>query len=378
MLARAVTAGALLALALTAAAARASGPELEAQVRAEVAERLAQLHYRPNLVDADALAAQARHRAEEAGSTAGLDEWLAGELLHAFLAFAPDSARPDPATRYGLPFDPVFPRFLAQGAGGRYSHTGREHYAFDFVMPVGTPVRAAREGVVGRVVDGFTEGGADPKLARFSNAVIVLHGDGTFASYAHLSPGIPVREGERVSRGQVLASSGQTGWAGIPHLHFSVERKDHGGGGAGTIPILFGPPKSRGFVPEQGQWVGAPPRPTLDLVVYVDGEAVLPGSTRTARTGQRSRIRVEARSPGGALRDVTTHPDLQLVSMTPWNVDVAGPGELVFRAMEEFPPDWGTGVDQDLAAVGVFCLNNAQREVGLGKIEYRLTDKKGE
>lgn len=363
-----VLAGALLALApLAAAAEPVPGAAVEARVRTAVVKYLERSHLSPNLVDADALAADARRRSEETGSTVWLEDWLSRELSRAEWAFAPTDARPDPAARYGLPFEPVFPRYL----NDTDTHTGRHQHAFDFVMPVGTPVWAAREGVVARVVDGFTKGGDDPALGKFANVVYVLHGDGTFASYVHLSPGIPVKEGERVSRGQVIASSGQTGFSAAPHLHFAVTR--NGPDGPQSIPIRFGRPQTEGFVPKIGTYVGFLPTPTIELALYTDGGPVRPGTFVSVRSGERARIRVEAKPPGGPARDVTQHPRLQLVSMTPWNLEVVGPGEVVFRPMKEFPLEWG--LDLDLAAVGVFFLNGEQREVGLGKVEFRLTDR---
>jgi murein DD-endopeptidase MepM/ murein hydrolase activator NlpD len=341
--------------------------EVEARVRAVVAKHLAGLHLRPDLVDADALAAAARRRSEETGSTVGLDDWLARELTRAVWAFAPTDARSDPAARYGLPFDPVFPRYLENTD----THSGRHQHAFDFVMPVGTSIRAAREGVVARVVDGFTKGGRDPSLAPFANLVLVLHSDGTFTSYVHLSKGIPVKEGQRVSRGQVLGSSGNTGYSGAPHLHFAVER--NGPDGPQSIPFRFGRPGGEGFRPEIGTWVGFPPTPTIELALYADDVLVRPGAVVAARSGESASIRVETRRPGAPARDVTRHPRLQLVSMTPWNLAVVGPGAVVFRPTEEFPPEWGP--DFEVAAVGVFLLNSEELEVGLGKVEFQLTDR---
>jgi murein DD-endopeptidase MepM/ murein hydrolase activator NlpD len=358
---------AVLALAAPAAAEPAAGAKVEAAVRAVVTKHLEKHHLRPDLVDPDALAAEARRRSEQRGSTAWIDVWLTNELHRAEWAFAPTDARPDPAARYALPFDPVFPRNLGQGEGGTDSHTGDTYHAFDFVMPVGTEVRAAREGVVARVVDGFTEGGADRALAPFANTVVVLHDDGTFALYTHLSPGIPVKEGQRVTRGQALARSGQTGWSTAPHLHFAVHRREHDG--LRTIPIRFGRPGGPGFVPKEGEWVGFLPTPTIDLAVYADGALVPPGTLLPRRSGESALIRVEARPAHGPARDITGHPRLHLVSMTPWNLEVVGPSEVTIRPMKEFP-DWG--LDFDVAAVGVFFLN--EREIGLGKVEFHLID----
>lgn len=56
--------------------------------------------------------------------------------------------------------------------------------------------------------------------AILGNHVIVDHGDGTFAAYAHLKRGsAAVREGESVAAGQVLGQVGNTGNSSMPHLH---------------------------------------------------------------------------------------------------------------------------------------------------------------
>ena len=212
-------------------------------------------------------------------------------------AFAPKDARPHPSTRYGLPFDPVFPRYLTYTD----THTGRNRHALDFVLPTGTPVWAAREGVVARVVDGFTEGGLDPALMNSANLVAVLHADGTFALYVHLSPGIPVKEGERVARGQVIGASGHTGFSSGPHLHFVVCR--NGVDGVTSIPFRFGAPGTAGFLPKIGSYVGFPPRPTIELAFYdASGKPIRPGVALPVRAGEEARIRVEARRDGGSVR----------------------------------------------------------------------------
>ena len=364
----------LLALALPAGSDPSGSADVEAWTRRELEAWREQFHLSPRVGDADALVAAAKRRVESSGSSFGLEAWLKRELQRAYYAFAPPEAVHDATARYALPFDPVIPRILGQGPGGEYSHTGRDHHSYDFVMPVGTPVRAVREGVVARVVDGFTKGGKDLALKPYANRVLVLHADGTFAAYAHLSPGIPVKEGEPVTRGQVIARSGQTGFSGAPHLHFAVERAETDGINvvARTLPIRFGRPGGPGFVPKQEDWVGFPPKPTLELAIFADGVATRAGELIAARSGQRVRIRVEALPSGAPARDVTEHPRLQLVAMTPWNLEIVGPGEAVFRPMQDFTKEWGLNLD--VAVVGVLYLNRAERQIGLGKVEFHLTD----
>jgi murein DD-endopeptidase MepM/ murein hydrolase activator NlpD len=126
---------------------------------------------------------------------------------------------------YRLPYgdDVSFP--IIQAYGAKLSHRGAERFTLDFGMPVGTPVHAAREGVVVLVEDSHAVGCAREDCARLANFVVVLHSDGTTGEYFHLEPAsAEVRPGQRVARGQRLARSGNTGFSTAPHLHFGVYR----------------------------------------------------------------------------------------------------------------------------------------------------------
>ena len=143
---------------------------------------------------------------------------------------------PDPDFVYAVPFGGATRRPLIQGYGGEGTHIASMRFSLDFGMPRGTPVLAAREGVVLYLQDGFTEGRADPRLLERANLVVVAHRDGTMASYGHLSPGLAVAVGDTVHEGQLLGLSGRTGFAGEPHLHFHVGLRMLGEPGR-TIPI---------------------------------------------------------------------------------------------------------------------------------------------
>lgn len=132
---------------------------------------------------------------------------------------------------------------VSQGWGGAFSHRDDENrHAVDFATPEGTPVLAAREGVVMQVEDRFAGGGlgSTDDTGR-ANFVRILHDDGTMALYAHLAPaGARVRAGERVRRGQRIATSGNTGYSGGPHLHFAIQANR--GLRLASIPFrMFGP-----------------------------------------------------------------------------------------------------------------------------------------
>lgn len=137
---------------------------------------------------------------------------------------------------------PGQPAHVTQGWGGGTSHRDpASRHAVDLAAPAGTPVLAARDGVVMQVESRFAHGAADPRLEDRANFVRILHGDGTMALYAHLdADGVFVRSGQRVRRGERLGLSGSTGYSAAPHLHFVVQANR--GMRLESIPFrMFGP-----------------------------------------------------------------------------------------------------------------------------------------
>jgi hypothetical protein len=93
----------------------------------------------------------------------------------------------------------------------------------------GADVHAVADGPVVAVVDGLPEQipGASPTGLRLDqyggNHIVQDLGNGNYAFYAHLKTGsITVRPGDRLTRGQVVASVGNSGNTDAPHLHFHV------------------------------------------------------------------------------------------------------------------------------------------------------------
>lgn len=113
---------------------------------------------------------------------------------------------------YGWRFHPVFKRW-------------RLHRGLDLRAAMSTPLVAAQDGVV--QVASSSSGG---------NEIRIVGADGTITRYLHLTRAM-VEPGTRVTAGQQVAMSGNTGHASAsPHLHFEVYRK--GGGDTNPEPLL--------------------------------------------------------------------------------------------------------------------------------------------
>lgn len=95
--------------------------------------------------------------------------------------------------------------------GGRAWHAG-----MDLADKVGSPVIAAGDGVV--VFTGWRLG--------YGNLVEIKHEKGFTTRYGHLYKSV-VKEGQRVTAGDLVALLGSTGRSTGPHLHFEVRRDDN-------------------------------------------------------------------------------------------------------------------------------------------------------
>mgnify|MGYP000491117526 CR=1 FL=1 len=116
----------------------------------------------------------------------------------------------------GVRLEGFFIRPVAPGTG-RLSQNIHGNNGVDIAAPVGTPIRAAADGVV--VVSKFKEG--NPWFGGFGNFVVIEHSNGVKTLSAHMSA-VNVSVGQSVSQGDIIGKIGSTGRSTGPHIHFEV------------------------------------------------------------------------------------------------------------------------------------------------------------
>ena len=84
----------------------------------------------------------------------------------------------------------------------------------NIAAPEGAPVRAAADGVVAY---------AGNELKGYGNLVLIRHPGGWVTAYAH-NKALKVKRGDRVRRGQVIATVGKTGSVKRAQLHFELRK----------------------------------------------------------------------------------------------------------------------------------------------------------
>mgnify|MGYP001254070734 CR=1 FL=1 len=123
------------------------------------------------------------------------------------------AAKPEPAKEE--------PKVEANSSGFRWPARGRVINGFgngnegiNIAVPEGTPIKAAEGGVVAY---------AGSELKGYGNLVLIRHDNGWVSAYAN-NADLKVKRGDKVSRGQTIANSGQTGNVTSPQLHFELRK----------------------------------------------------------------------------------------------------------------------------------------------------------
>ena len=102
------------------------------------------------------------------------------------------------SSRFGIRKDP-------------FTGNGRFHHGLDFAAPTGTEVRVTGDGVVTHV----------QQQRGLGKVIKIDHGNSVVTVYAHLNRQ-DVKKGDKVTRGQVIGASGNTGRSTAPHLHYEI------------------------------------------------------------------------------------------------------------------------------------------------------------
>ncbi|MPR35806.1 M23 family metallopeptidase [Salmonirosea aquatica] len=163
--------------------------------------------------------------------------------------------------------------FIKMDAGGKYAH-GNEDFVKNW-LGYATEVLAVADGEVTAIRDDFPESPALSEHPEYSadqatgNYISLSIGTNRFAFYEHLKPNsIKVKPGQKVKKGEVIASLGFTGQTTGPHLHFHVADFDSPLGAEG-VPYVFEEFEVLGSYDDFGKfgkapWTPVPPtQPTL-------------------------------------------------------------------------------------------------------------------
>ncbi len=106
-----------------------------------------------------------------------------------------------------------------------FTSASESHSGIDLAAPSGTPIHATADGIV--VFAGRFPQQQSIGWWRYGNLVVVRNGNSFITLYGHCDQVI-VRQGQRVERGDLIATVGNTGWSTNPHLHYEVRRRNEG------------------------------------------------------------------------------------------------------------------------------------------------------
>jgi len=100
-------------------------------------------------------------------------------------------------------------------------YTSGSHNGVDFRASVGTPVKAMADGVVSGIGNTDTQCNG----VSFGRFILIKYNNGLASTYGHLSL-IKVKAGQKITQGQIVGYSGNSGYSTGPHLHVSLYPKD--------------------------------------------------------------------------------------------------------------------------------------------------------
>ncbi|MFT6027326.1 MAG: urea transporter [Bacteroidia bacterium] len=156
---------------------------------------------------------------------------------------------------------------ISQGHDGDITHKGEWKEAFDFVIEdekgstyrepgsrledyygFNRPVMAAQAGTVVSVEDDVEDNspGKVNLEQNWGNSVVIKHGEFMFTKLSHLKKDtIKVKEGDKVKKGEVIASLGNSGRSPEPHIHFQMQAAQYIGSKTLDYPVAYYMEKSK-------------------------------------------------------------------------------------------------------------------------------------
>ena len=106
------------------------------------------------------------------------------------------------------------------------AHQGGIQWAVDFYVPEGTPVRALASGKIDKIVQQFTEHGAETKYWEMGNGIRIWCENGECIWMEHMrhdfANELGLKIGQEVNAGDIVGISGNTGFTENPHVHTEV------------------------------------------------------------------------------------------------------------------------------------------------------------
>lgn len=101
---------------------------------------------------------------------------------------------------------------------------GRLHAGIDITAGFGSPIYAARDGVVTGLVASCSNVGSYGSSCGggYGNYIIINHGDGMQSIYGHMTNAHRVSVGQTVKRGQIIGTMGGSGSSTGTHLHYGI------------------------------------------------------------------------------------------------------------------------------------------------------------
>jgi murein DD-endopeptidase MepM/ murein hydrolase activator NlpD len=124
------------------------------------------------------------------------------------------SADPGPTLAADSPAQFAWPLVGAILSPFGRDRTGGRNDGINIAAKRGEPIHAAATGTVTYVGN---------ELKSYGKLILIEHDDGYFTAYAH-ADSIGVERGDRVTKGQVIGTAGDTGDVDRPQLHFEIRK----------------------------------------------------------------------------------------------------------------------------------------------------------